>query len=48
MKKIKEKKLNTLDMILETYDEYDFAMADGLDDAVVGLDANNHILIYDI
>jgi len=46
---MKEKKEpNVLDIILETYDEYDFVEAPGLEDAVVGVDANNYILIYDI
>ena len=43
-----KKQSNILDNILETYDDIEFAIADGLDDAVVGVDANNYILIYDI
>lgn len=41
-------KRNVLEYILETYDDIDFAIADGLDDAVVGVDANEYRLIYDI
>jgi len=36
----------TLDHILDLYPEEEFLKADGFDDAVIGVEPNNMILIY--
>ena len=46
-KKIK-KQPNILDLIFEKYDDMEFLKADGLDDAVIGVDEREYRLIYSI
>ena len=39
---------NTLELIIEKYDDIDFLKANGLDDAVIGVDEVSYRLIYSI
>ena len=43
-----KKKQNTLEIIIEQYDDINFLIADGLDDAVIGVDERDYRLIYSI
>ena len=40
--------MNTLEQILENYYEQDFLIADGFNDAVIGVEINSMCLIYSV
>lgn len=40
--------MTTLEQILENYYEEDFLIADGFDDAVIGVEINSMVLIYSV
>ena len=42
------KKSNKLEKILERFEEEDFLKADGLDDAIIGVDGLEYRLVYGI